>query len=168
MCVFLGRRSTIIRENRAFLHQHPPKQAPDRVRSRMAVSVPRKWSKSHVALCFNHQGICCPHDERVESIKRAGLREEKEWDRREKRGRKPHRLCRNESRANGETVEECKTESGMAKHCWREERIQEWKMSEKRAEGNSWRGNGGSETEEEGTIRARTNGELRTSGLKAS
>lgn len=49
-------------------------QTPDRALSRMAVrvSVPCERSKSSVAVCSNHQGIYCPHDERGERIKRMG------------------------------------------------------------------------------------------------
>lgn len=49
-------------------------QTPDRAPSRMAVrmSVPCERSKSLVALCSNHQGIYCPHDEWGERIKRTG------------------------------------------------------------------------------------------------
>lgn len=63
-----------------------PPQTPDRSPSRMAVRmpVPCERSKSSMALCSNHQGIYCPHDERGERIKRTGWREERGRDRREK------------------------------------------------------------------------------------
>lgn len=49
-------------------------QTPDRAPSRMAVgmSVPCERSKSSVALCSNHRGIYCPHDEWGKRIKRTG------------------------------------------------------------------------------------------------
>lgn len=74
VCVFLGSENPIVYENWTLLPQNPLEQTPDRAPSRMAVrvSVPRKRSKSSVALCSNHQEIYCPHDEQGERIKRTG------------------------------------------------------------------------------------------------
>lgn len=74
VCVFLGSENLIVYENWTLLPQNPLEQTPDRALSRVAVrvSVPRKRSKSSVALCSNHQEIYCPHDEQGERIKRTG------------------------------------------------------------------------------------------------
>ena len=118
-------------------------QTPDTAPSRMAVrmSVPCERSKRSVALCSNHQGIYCPHDERGERIKRTGWREERGWDWREREEATDKGCAKKWKGKQGRRRKKGETESRMAKHGWKEPREQEWEMR------NRWRKKGLRETE---------------------
>lgn len=60
------------------------------------------------------------------------------------------------------------TESGIAKHGWKESRKQEWEMRNRWRKKGTEGGRDEEEKAEEGTIRVKMNGELGTSGLRAS
>lgn len=169
VCVFLESMGAwlCVRRERPPPSAHS-EQTPDRAPSRMAVrmSVPCERSKSSVALCSNHQGIYCPHDEQGERIKRTGWREERgEID--EKEGKQQTRAMQEWKEKQGR-----RRKKGKLKAEWlsmaergRESKNERWETDgEKRDWGRQrWRGKA-----EEGTIRVKMNGELKTSGLKAS
>lgn len=166
---FWESRNVIVCENSVLLPQHPA--------SRHQTELRPEWQSEcrfHVNdqrapwLCApTTKGFTVPHDERGERIKRMGIREERGWDGRERGEATDKGYAEMKGEARG-GKEEGKTEGRMAKHGWKEARKarmrDEKQMEKKRDWGRQrWRGK-----EEEGTIRAKMNGEIRTSGLKAS
>ncbi len=173
VCVFLGSRNMIVCESRVLLPQHPP--------SRHQTELRPEW-QSECRFHANDQRapwLCAPTTKGFtvpmmseERELRGRAREKKGSEIEEKEGKQQTRAMQKWKEKRGRRRKKGKLKAEWLSMAERERECknERWGTDgEKRDWGRQrWRGKGGREKEEEGTIRVKMNGELRTSGPKAS